>query len=409
MGRGAGRDRRAARRDRRARSPAHPSLQLRGHDGLGAGRGDGFALLPPARRIAAGTHDLLERRPRRPRIHAGRRSGDGHRALRRLEADPDLGHEFGHVQPALLEHRPGGEAQGREARRHRPVSQRHRDEVRPPRGAAAGHGRGACARDRAGADHREPAGPRLHRAPHAGLRRAARARAAVPAGAGRRDLRDRGPRGGRPGARVRGHAARRDSRRLRPAAHTRRRQRGARDRRPAGADRRLARRGRRGAAVDQRPLSGRPGGADAPRPDAGLAGEAAAHRQHGADRRRAARGRAADRGGGGLQLEPGGRGAGVGEGDPRLPARGPVHRGARALPDRHRRPRRLRAAGDDPARALRPAQDLRSPLRGGEQPRDRAGRPGAAELADLQGTRARGWDSTTPVLRRATRRSRRPR
>ena len=48
----------------------------------------------------------------------------------------------------------------------------------------------------------------------------------------------------------------------------------------------------------------------------------------------------------------------------------------------------IRAAGHDPARALRPAQDLRPSLRGGEQPRDRADRPGAAELADLPGARA---------------------
>ena len=41
------------------------------------------------------------------------------------------------------------------------------------------------------------------------------------------------------------------------------------------------------------------------------------------------------------------------QGRARLRARGPLHRRARALPDRHRRPRRLRAAGDDAARAPR--------------------------------------------------------
>jgi anaerobic selenocysteine-containing dehydrogenase len=40
------------------------------------------------------------------------------------------------------------------------------------------------------------------------------------------------------------------------------------------------------------------------------------------------------------------------QGGARFRARGPVHRGAGALPDRHRRPRRLRAAGHHAARAL---------------------------------------------------------
>ena len=47
----------------------------------------------------------------------------------------------------------------------------------------------------------------------------------------------------------------------------------------------------------------------------------------------------------------------------RLRARRPVHRGARAVSDRHRRPRRHRAAGHHPARAPGRAHQLRPHLR----------------------------------------------
>ena len=53
-------------------------------------------------------------------------------------------------------------------------------------------------------------------------------------------------------------------------------------------------------------------------------------------------------------------------------ARGPVHRRARAFPDRHRRLRRLRAAGDDAARALRRAHELWPHLPAGQRAGDRA-------------------------------------
>ena len=45
---------------RRARPAGHRALQLRRHDGPGAGREHGGALLPQARRLAAGPHDLLD-------------------------------------------------------------------------------------------------------------------------------------------------------------------------------------------------------------------------------------------------------------------------------------------------------------------------------------------------------------
>ena len=102
------------------------------------------------------------------------------------------------------------------------------------------------------------------------------------------------------------------------------------------------------------------------RPDL-LGGRAAAHRQHEHHRRRpAARGlarvRAAHRGGGGLQQQPGGGGPAKPQGGRGLRARRPVHRGARALHDRHRRPCRLRAAGDHAARASGRAHLLRPHL-----------------------------------------------
>ncbi len=81
--------------------------------------------------------------------------------------------------------------------------------------------------------------------------------------------------------------------------------------------------------------------------------------------------RSADRGTDRLQQQSRRRRAGVALRRGRLRARGPVHRRARAVPDRHGRLRRLRAAGDDAARARRRAQDVRPPLYAREQPRDR--------------------------------------
>ncbi len=51
--------------DRRARPAGHPAVQLCRHHGPGAGRIDVGALLPPARRVAAGPHHLRDGR-RRP-------------------------------------------------------------------------------------------------------------------------------------------------------------------------------------------------------------------------------------------------------------------------------------------------------------------------------------------------------
>ena len=169
-------DRRAVRRDRGvARRPAGDrALQLRGHDGPPAVRLDGPPLLPSARRVAARPHDLRD--GRQGRLGRDDRRGDRHgrRAVREQPADPDLGQQLDRVQPALLDARAGGEAARREADRHRSLPQRDRREVPRAHRAAARHRRRAGARHDARADRRGPGRPRLHRALHARLRRAAR-------------------------------------------------------------------------------------------------------------------------------------------------------------------------------------------------------------------------------------------
>ena len=58
--------------------------------------------------------------------------GHGRRALRRQQADPDLGQQRDHVEPALLDARAGSQAARREARRDR-----SRTAARPPRSATS--------------------------------------------------------------------------------------------------------------------------------------------------------------------------------------------------------------------------------------------------------------------------------
>ncbi len=123
------------------------------------------------------------------------------------------------------------------------------------------------------------------------------------------------------------------------------------------------------------------------------------------DRPRPAARRPADRRADRLQQQPGRRRAAVARGRGGLRARGPVHRRARAVPDRHGRLRRLRAAGDDAARAHRRAQVVRPPLHAGEQPRDRRARRGAAEQRDLPAAR-REDGLRRAVLPRVRRRAR---
>ena len=93
-------------------------------------------------------------------------------------------------------------------------------------------------------------------------------------------------------------------------------------------------------------------------------------------------------------------GAGAGGAAPR----GPVHRRARAVHDRHGRARRRRAARDDAARAPRRGLLLGPPLRDLQRAGDRAARRGQAEHGGLPAAR-RAPRARRPVLPRdATRR-----
>ena len=104
----------------------------------------------------------------------------------------------------------------------------------------------------------------------------------------------------------------------------------------------------------------------------------AAHHQHEHHRQRPAepglgRLRPEDRSAHRLQQQPGGGGARIGQGGAGLPARRPVHRGARTLPDRHRRPRRRHPAGHHAAGTLGHPHQLRPHRRAAQPPGHRAG------------------------------------
>ncbi|MCY1240340.1 hypothetical protein D9M72_531830 [compost metagenome] len=179
---------------------------------------------------------------------------------------------------------------------------------------------------------------------------------------------------------------------------------------PAVAGGRVAPCRRRAAVVDFRLLPDQRCRAAASRLAAGLAENVAAHGQHERHRRcpagRSRAGRAADRGGGGLQQQPGRGGAGIRQGGRRLRARRPVHRGARAFPHRYRRLRRYPVAGHHAARAHRRAQGLRPHLFSRQQRRDRTDGRGAAQYRDLPPAgAAHGFHR--PVFRRQRRGHRR--
>ena len=212
----------------------------------------------------------------------------------------------------------------------------------------------------------------------------------------------------RAGARLRHDDAGGDPPELRHAARARRRQRGAADRAAALPDRRLA------AAAPAACCCRSSGWFKAARDDAALQRPdlLAGRRPRtinmitiGDDllRESLARLRPEDRGAGRLQQQPGGGGARERQGRARLPARGPVHRGARTFPDRHRRPCRHRAAGHHPARTLGHARRLRPHLRADQPAGDRAARPGAAEHRDLP--RAGGTHGFRRALFRRQRRA----
>ena len=113
LGRGAGCHRDAPAGDRRARSAGRRALQLCRHDGPGAGREHGRALLPPPGRLAARPHHLLQRRRRGADGKLRRQGRHARRAFRRSQADPDLGQQQHRVEPALLDLRPGRQARRR--------------------------------------------------------------------------------------------------------------------------------------------------------------------------------------------------------------------------------------------------------------------------------------------------------
>ena len=220
------------------------------------------------------------------------------------------------------------------------------------------------------------------------------------------------------GARLRHDPAGGDPRQLRHAARARRRQRAAADRDPAVPGRRLAPPRRRPAAVGVGLVPARAQRRRAAAPRSARRAPAA-NDQHEHDRRRpAARERrdARRRPRFGPRIEalvvynsnpvavaPDSAKVARGFG-----ARRPVHGRARALHDRHRRPRRLRPAGDDAARAPRRPHRLRPHLRDDQRAGDRAARRGASRTRRSFARWPSGWASTIPAFATTTRRWRGP-
>ena len=260
VGRGAGRDRRAAARGPR-RVRRRGDLAVPGH---------GLARLPPgpggprrpaaverARRVAPRHDDLLDRGPRRRDLrdrHGGR---DGPGDVRALEADPAVGDEHAHERPPPVEVRAGGAQERRAHRRDRPAADPHRRAGRRAPRAAPGHrrraGAGPAERDR----RPGRAGRRLPGRAHRRLGRVPRAHPRVPARARRGDHRP--ARGGDRRARAadRDHAADRHPLHDGHAAPRGRRQRAAAAVRAPGRDRRLAVPGRRRVVLDAAGASAR--------------------------------------------------------------------------------------------------------------------------------------------------------
>ena len=166
LGRGAGDDRRAVRRDREVgRRPAgDPAVQLLRDDGQAPGEQPRPAVLPPARGLEARPDHLRLGRIARVRVHRrprqARRRPDGGRLV---PVPRQLGLEHGqHQQPPL---EPDGRrpARRRDDRHDRPLSEPDRREVRlahrpPPR-----HRRRAGARGHARDLERGPARRRIPR------------------------------------------------------------------------------------------------------------------------------------------------------------------------------------------------------------------------------------------------------
>ena len=373
---------------------ADPALLVRREHGPPRVRQHGPALLPRARGEPARPDHLLVGGG--PRLQGHGREDDGLRPRGDRPRAPrrGLGREHRQLERAPLALRRGGAAARGAARVRGPLPLAHRGEVRPPPRALPGHGRRARARDDARRLPRRARGPGLARAAHGRPRGAARAGAGVDARARGGD--DRPARGGDRGlrARVRDDAAVGHPPQLRPEPPRRGRHGGADGGLPARGGGGLARRRRRGAPLDLGHLPGGRGRPRAARPRP----PGHAHAQHEPARARPDRrdARAAGEGALRLQLEPRRGGARAGRGAARARARGPLRGRPRAVPDGHRRLRRHPAAGHHDARALRPPQGLRPPLRQPEPPGDRAARRGAAEHRALPPAR-RAHGARPPV------------
>ena len=327
--------------------------------------------------------------------------------MRRQQADPDLGQQPDHLEPAFLDARAGSEAPRRAAGRDRPVPQRA-----PPRSATS------TSRCMPGTDAALALGM-MHVLIRDGLVDRdyverytlgfdALRRARAPNGrrsAWRRSAASRPTQIERARARLRHDTPGGDPRQLRHAAARRRRQRRARDRLPAGADRRVARSGRRRAALVVGHLS-RSTRAALERPDL-IRGRprtinmsAIGDALHDAD----AAGPSAIFVYNSNPVAVAPESAKVRAG---LRARRPVHRRPRAVPDRHRRLRRHPAAGDDAARARRHPQFVRPPVRA--WPTTPSIAPLGEALPQHRGVPAAGgarWASTSPASATATTTSR---
>ena len=129
-------------------------------------------------------------------------------------------------------------------------------------------------------------------------------------------------------------------------------------------------------------------------------------RQHGPPRARAHRARPARPRARGLQLQPGDDGARQHARHAGSGARRPLHRGPRALHDRHRPLRRRRAAGHDAGRARRPRALVGAHVRHLQRAGHRARRRGAAQHRDLPPPGARDGLRRRGVRRPPTRSSR---
>ena len=135
--------------------------------GLGAGRVDVAAVLPPPRRESAGSYHLRLRRYRRAQDHLGLANRHGHGVGRPGEAHHFLGLQCDHLERAFLGARAAGEATRGAAHRHRSVSLAHGGKMPYAHRAAAGHRCRARARAHARTDSRRSDRSRLRQPPYA--------------------------------------------------------------------------------------------------------------------------------------------------------------------------------------------------------------------------------------------------